>query len=60
MPKSLVEFILLFTQITIFERRLLNSIIFGGLTSPLDQLLFQGDAEGVLRKVDYEYQRRCS
>ena len=30
------------------------------LRSPLDQLLFQGDAEGVLRKLDYEYQRRCS
>lgn len=30
------------------------------LRSPLDQLLFQGDAEGVLRKIDYEYQRRCS
>ena len=30
------------------------------LRSPLDQLLFQGDAEGVLRKIDYEYERRCS
>lgn len=30
------------------------------LRRPLDRLLFQGDAEGVLRKLDYEYQRRCS
>lgn len=30
------------------------------LRSPLDQLLFQGNAQGVLNKIDYEYGRRCS
>ncbi|AWA46790.1 hypothetical protein CDG57_01465 [Acinetobacter junii] len=30
------------------------------LRSPLDQLLFQGNAQGVLNKIDYEYERRCS
>lgn len=30
------------------------------LTSPLDRLLFEGDTQGVLSKIDYEYERRCS
>lgn len=30
------------------------------LRSPLDQLLFQGNAQGILNKIDYEYGRRCS